>query len=149
MTNVTMTQVRQAIADRLETIPILTGRVTAFVPGTMDPPSVTIVPGTFIPGNTKPAITYGRTMGGSGGATSFIFTLAVAVSRTVDSEAALQLDGLLSPIGSISIKAAIDGDITLGGISGYCDVGSVIQYGALSWNGVDFFGGQIIVEVTL
>lgn len=146
MTSPTMLEVVNGIKTRVETIPDLAGRVAAFVPGTMDPPSVTIVPGTFVPGNTKAAVTYHRTMGPNGSA-SYVFTLAVAVSRVVEEQAAIQLDGYLSAVGPTSIKQAIDDDITLGGISGYCDVVSVIQYGALTWNGVDFFGAQISVEV--
>lgn len=145
-----MMEVKNGIKSRIETIPDFTGRVYSFIPGTQDPPSVTIVPGTFIPGDTKAAITYGRTMGGSAGATSYIFTLAVVVSTSQpDDRLADQLDGYLSPHGDTSIKQAVEGDITLGGISGYCFFREVIQYGALTWNSLNFFGAQIVVEVTL
>lgn len=141
-----MKQIRLGLKARIETIPDFVGRVYEFVPGTQEPPSVTIVPGTFIPGDTKAAITYDRTA--AHGSHDYVFTLAVTVSRTINPVAEAQLDEFISTDTPKSIKRAIEDDESLDGIVSFCHVQRVIQYGALTWNGLDFFGAQIIVEVT-
>ncbi len=141
-----MHDIRQGLKARIETIPDFVDRVYIYVPGTQEPPSVTIVPGTFIPGDTKAAITYDRSF--DRGSHDYVFTLAVTVSRTVNPVAEAQLDEFISTDTDKSIKRAIEADDSLGGKVSFCHVQRVIQYGALTWNGLDFFGAQIIVEVT-
>jgi hypothetical protein len=141
----TILAIKDGLKNRMETIPALEGKVYTYIPGTQEPPSVTIVPGTFVPGDTKAAITYSRNFGGTNH--DYVFTLAVVVSFTVDHQAAADLDSFLSPHGANSIKAAIEAEDTLGGVASYAHVDRVIQYGALEWNGLKFFGAQIIVEV--
>lgn len=136
--------VKNGLKTRLETIPKLQGKVYEFVPATQEPPSVTIVPGTFVPGDTKAALTYSRHFGGQDH--DYVFTLAVVVSMVSDRQAGIDLDEFLSGSGTNSIKAAIEGDETLGGAASWTHVDRVIQYGALQWNGLNFFGAQVIVE---
>ncbi|MFI0452457.1 hypothetical protein [Actinomadura sp. 6N118] len=84
MTTATLTQVKDGLKDRLETIPELNGRIFAYIPGAQEPPSVTIVPGAVSLGNNNPtlAMAYDKTM--AGGSHDYVFTLALVVSKTVD-----------------------------------------------------------------
>ena len=84
-----MKEIRNGLKARIETIPDFVDRVYTYIPGTQEPPSVTIVPGTFIPGDTKAAITYDRSF--DRGSHDYVFTLAVTVSRTVNDVAEAQL----------------------------------------------------------
>lgn len=138
--------IKEGLKTRLETIDALKGKVYSFVPGTQEPPSVTIIPGVFVPGDAKPAITYSRHFGG--GDQAYVFTLQLVVSRASDRQAILDLDEFISPSGPKSIKAAIEGDDTLGGAVSFAHVERVIQYGVLTWNQLQFFGAQIIVEAS-
>lgn len=143
----TIVGIKNGLKTRLETIPSFgDGRIYHYVPDTQEAPSVTIVPGTFIPGDTKAALQFDSSFGR--GSDEYVFTLAVVVSRTVDRAAADQLDKFLAPSGAESIKAAIEADPTLGGAAHFAHVDRVVQYGALVWNGMSFFGAQIVVEVT-
>lgn len=147
----TVTQIKQALVDAIVNAGVSfdgkTLRGLIYVPGTIEPPVVLTVPGTFIPGDTVAAITYDATMGN--GSHDYVFTLFVLLSDAVDRVAQELADEYISASGPQSIKAAVEfGDMTLGGVVHHARVQRVIQYGKVTFNNVSYFGVQAVVEVT-
>lgn len=147
--SVSVTQIRQALASKLGAITYngKTLRAYYYVPGTIEPPCVVIVPGTFIPGDTVSAIHYDSTM--ANGSHDYVFTLQIVLSNAVDRTAQDSIDDYISPQGPQSVKATIEADMTLGvaGIS-FAHVQRTIQYGKITFNQVEYWGAQLVVQVT-
>lgn len=99
----TVSQVATGLAARLATISGL--RTSAYQPEQLNPPFA-------FP--TLNRIEYHRAMGG--GDVVMDWTVNVIVGRYVDRNAFATLDGYLSYSGATSIRAAIEGDKTLGGV---------------------------------
>lgn len=99
----TVSQVATGLATRLATISGL--RTSAYQPEQLNPPFA-------FP--TLNRIEYHRAMGG--GDVVMDWTVNVIVGRYVDRNAFATLDGYLSYSGATSIRAAIEGDKTLGGV---------------------------------
>lgn len=129
--------VRQGLKERLEVIPGLNSYAT--VPGTIVTPCAWVVPG-------SPAIEFDETMGR--GSDQFNFAIVLAVSRT-DKLAQEQLDPYLEGSGEFSVKAAIEGGGTLGGIADWVRVSSVSSYGEIEVNGIPYLGARFNVEVNV
>jgi hypothetical protein len=91
--------------------------------------------------------TYHQTMGMGGSVTSFDFTIFVIVGRWVDRTAHAALDGFLSPTGSSSIMAALEGDKTLGGACSDLMVSSSANITALEQDDAEFL--QVSFSVTV
>jgi hypothetical protein len=98
----TVTEIKQGLADRLATIPGL--RSYAQQPDNANAPFAWPM---------LESITYNGAMGG--GLVVHTFQVSVVVGRVAERTAQNQLDGYLSYEGATSIRAAIEGDKTLGG----------------------------------
>lgn len=146
MSTVGLRAIREAIATRLKEISGFRGQGYSYIPSTLEPPGFVIVPGTFVPGDTKAAIQYDGTFGR--GSNDFVFTLMIVVSWAENKEAARRLDDFLDVDGDLSVKAKIESDETLDGLVSFVKVDRVIQYGTCDWNGLRFFGAHMILEVT-
>lgn len=98
----TVTELRQGLADRLATIRGL--RVSATVPDQVNPPIAVV---------TMDSVTYDEAF--NRGLDEYRFTVVVVVGRVAERSAQNNLDAYLAPSGSTSVKAAIEGDKSLGG----------------------------------
>ena len=98
----TVTEIKQGLADRIATISGL--RAYAQQPDNVNAPFAWPM---------LESITYNGAMGG--GLVVHTFQVSVVVGRVAERTAQNQLDGYLSYAGATSIRAAIEGDKTLGG----------------------------------
>lgn len=138
-----VTQIRQGIATRLATISGL--RVHAFVVGDVAPPAAVVIPGD--PGRKNAmAIAYDATMGR--GSDDFLFTVLLLVANKVERASQEALDTYLAGSGASSIKAAIEGEDSLGGVAHFTRVVGVRDYGVVSYGGQSYVGAEFMVEVT-
>jgi hypothetical protein len=128
--------IRDALKARLATIDGL--RVYDTVPGQAVVPAAVIAPapGTFL--------TYDATMDG---ADDVSFTVTLLVSTASDRAAQDALDAYLSDTGARSIKAAVDGDITLDDTVHFATVVEARNYGFLEYAGVNYLGCELLVNV--
>jgi len=99
----TITEIRGGLATRLATISGL--RTAATVPDDPTPPQAIIFP---------QDVQYDTAM--ARGLDTFNFTILVIVGRIDERSAQNLLDGFCTGTGSSSIKAAVEGDKTLGGV---------------------------------
>lgn len=131
-----LSAIRDGIAARLATIDGL--RVYDTVPGNVMVPAAVVAPapGTFI--------TYDETVDG---AADLTLTVTMLVSTAVDRVAQGNLDAYLASTGDRSVKAAIDGDIELGGTAHYASVTEARNYGLVPYNGVEYLGCELLVTV--
>lgn len=132
--------IRDGLAARLATIDGL--RVSDVVPGQVPVPAAIIKPGA----RGKDAITFDRTFGR--GSDELTFSVMVLVSTASDRTAQDALDAYLAGEGASSVKAAIEGDETLGGLVSFAHVVSVREYGLVDYNGVSYLGADFTIEVT-
>jgi hypothetical protein len=99
----TLTQIKEGLQVRLATIPGL--RSYAYQPDNLNAPFAWPMLDT---------ITYNGAM--RGGLITHVFTISVVVGRSAERSAQAALDGFLSYEGATSIRAALEGDRTLGGV---------------------------------
>ena len=92
-------------------------------------------------------VTYHRTMGMGNAATQYDWTVYVVVGRYVDRVSHQNLDGFLSPTGATSIRAALEGDLTLGGACSDLIVSSSANVSALEQDDAEFL--QVSFSVTV
>jgi hypothetical protein len=130
---VSISDLRQGLADNLETIPGL--RVYATLPDVVNPPSAMI---------TLDRITYNRQM--LGAMSEYAFKVTVVLGRVSERVAQQNLDLLVAPSGD-SVKAAIESDKTLGGNAFDVFVPELSAYGAVSINGIDYLSAEFSVQV--
>lgn len=71
----------------------------------------------------------------------------VYAGPTLELEAQARLDGLVSADGASSVRAAIDGDITLSGAAQTARLVSAQAYGAYDLQGVSYLGVEMTLEV--
>lgn len=128
-----ISDLRQGLADNLETIPGL--RVYATLPDVVNPPSAMI---------TLDRITYNRQM--LGAMSEYSFKVTVVLGRVSERVAQQNLDLLVAPSGD-SVKAAIESDKTLGGNAFDVFVPELSAYGAVSINGIDYLSAEFSVQV--
>lgn len=138
-----LTAIRTELKARLDTIDGL--RAHAYVVGDIVPPAAVIIPGDPSRKNVY-AINYDATMGR--GSDDYIFTIILLVSDKVERASQLALDGYLEGAGAGSVKAAIEGDGTLGGASSFVNVTGVRDYGRVAYGGQNYVGAEFVVEVT-
>ena len=136
MTQPTFPAVRQAVADRLATISGL--RATANRFQQINPPCAVVMPqtGTFI--------SYSRTFDGE---TDYNLRVILLVSEGDSLSGQDLLDPYLSVTGSQSIWATVQADPTLGGVVSYAAVVEATAYGLMNFNGVDYLGAHLILNV--
>lgn len=115
----TVSQVADGLKARLATISGL--RTFSFQPEQVNPPVAFPV---------LESIDYHKAFGG--GDVRMSFTIIVIVGRYVDRVAHANLDGFLSFDGATSLRAAIEGDRTLGGVAQTLVMDSSLSIGALA-----------------
>lgn len=133
------TSVRNGLKTRLATIATLKGTY-ATPPGTINVPAAVVEAG-------SPPIVFDETMGR--GADLMNFEIILLVSRSVDEVAHAELDAYLAGSGSSSVKAAIDGDGTLGGVADWTRVTQVTFHGEIEYGGFKYLGARLDVEVNV
>ena len=130
----TVSQVATGLATRLATISGL--RTSTYQPEQLNPPFA-------FP--TLNSIQYHKAFGG--GDVVMDWTVNVIVGRYVDRNAFATLDGFLSYSGATSIRAAIEGDKTLGGVCQTLVLPSGANITSLSSADAEFL--QIQFQVTV
>ena len=125
----TVAQLRTGLATRLDTIS-----------GThcyAYEPDVPIAPALIVASYTAD---YDLVMGDG---TNYEFEVLVLLGRQVDRSFQEQIDSYLQPSGATSIKAAVEGDQTLGGVASYAAVRNVNS----SLTSMDFAGVTYAVAI--
>ena len=115
----TVSQVADGLKARLATVSGL--RTFAYQPEQVNPPVAFPV---------LDSIDYHRAFGG--GDVQMRFTIIVIVGRYLDRVAHTNLDGFLSFSGATSLRAAIEGDRTLGGVASTLVMDSSLSIGSLA-----------------
>ncbi|MGH9252696.1 MAG: hypothetical protein ACRD0W_24745 [Acidimicrobiales bacterium] len=133
-----LTALREGIADRLATIADL--NVYAFVPDTIVTPAVTVAPApdTFIQWDT--------TQGGQ--TQDYTFVVTVFLPRGSDEGGQSALDAYLAGSGSSSVKAAVEGDGTLGGVAEWLHVTEARNWGRFRYNEIEYYGCEFLITVS-
>lgn len=124
-----------AIEDRLKTINGL--RTSDYVPDQLNPP-VAIV-------GVPPISNYHATMGR--GRFTLEPTITVIVSGALDRIGQRALADYADPTGERSIRAAIEGDKTLGGLVDDCIVVSFRPLGQEAVGAINYIGGEFTLRV--
>jgi hypothetical protein len=132
-----MTALREGIADRLATIAQL--NVYAFIPDTIVTPAATVAPAaeTFIQWDTSM----------SRGSDDYTFTVTLFLQRGSDQDGQSKLDAYLAGSGADSVKTAIEGDATLGGVADWLQVTEARNYGRFRYNEVEYYGCELVIVV--
>lgn len=115
----TVSQVADGLKARLATVTGL--RTFSYQPEQVNPPVAFPV---------LDSIDYHRAFGG--GDVQMRFTIVVVVGRYLDRVAHTNLDGFLSFSGATSLRAAIEGDKTLGGVANTLVMDSSLSIGSLA-----------------
>ena len=136
MSQPTFPQVRQAVADYLTSAIGL--RATANRFGAVSPPMAVIAP------QTGSLIRYSQTFDGE---TDYSLRAVILVSEGDSSSGQDQLDAYLSPVGALSVHAAIQADPTLGGKVFFTAVIEATGYGLMNWNGVDYLACSLVLNI--
>lgn len=137
MTQLDFPGVRQAVATYLAAN--ITGlRATANRFGQINPPVAIVIP------QTGSLIRYATTFDGE---TDYSLRAVILVSEADSASGQADLDAYLSPVGANSIHAAVQRDPTLGGQVSYCAVIEAAGYGLQNWNGQDFMGCSLVLNV--
>lgn len=71
----------------------------------------------------------------------------VYAGPVLEQQAQINLDGYVSADGASSVRVAIDGDVTLGGLAQTCRVLQAQGYGGYELAGVQYLGVEFSVEV--
>lgn len=130
-----LSSIRSGLSTRLATISGLS--VYSFVPDSIEPPTAVV--------GVMSSVDYDSTM--SRGSDSYEIPLYLYVSR-VDAELSQDsLDEFLAGSGSSSIKQAIEGDVTLGGVVSSARVVEASNYGVYTINSIDYLGVEFSVEI--
>lgn len=92
-------------------------------------------------------VTYHQTMGMGNAVTQYDWSVYVIVGRYVDRVAMVNLDGFLSPTGASSIRAALEGDLTLGGACSDLIVSTAANISALEQDDAEYL--QVSFALTI
>ena len=130
----TMSQIRAGLADRLGTIDRL--RVRDFMPDAVTPPMAVVSPS---------QVNYD--LNAQAGLTNYSFTVSLIVVRADARSAQLEADKYIAPTGEYSVKAAIEGDRTLGGTVNTVRVTAVNNYTSQDVNDTLYLALDFEVEV--
>jgi hypothetical protein len=130
-----LSSIRTGLSTRLATISGLS--VYSYVPDSIEPPTAVV--------GVMSSVDYDSTM--SRGSDMYEIPLYLYVSR-VDAELSQDsLDEFLAGSGSSSIKQAIEGDTTLGGVVSSARVVEASNYGVYTINSIDYLGVEFSVEI--
>lgn len=117
---------------------ILAGRVYAYAPDDISPPAAVVLPS---PGDF---LAYDTTFEGRD---DFELVVKILMGSADDRTGQAALLGYLSRSGSTSVRTAIYGDATLGGIVSDVRVDGARNYGDVEWAGQLFYGAELVVTV--
>ena len=129
-----LTDLRTGLANRLTTITGL--RSSAYIPDNPQPPVAVVMPG---------RITYDTAFGR--GSDEYQFTIMLIVGRVADRASQTTLDGYCESSGTRSVKAAIEGDRSLGGKALDCRVTEMANQGSLAIGDVTYHTAEFNVSV--
>jgi hypothetical protein len=129
-----LTDLRTGLANRLTTITGL--RSSAYIPDNPQPPVAVVMPG---------RITYDTAFGR--GSDEYQFTVLLIVGRVADRASQTTLDGYCESSGNRSVKAAIEGDRSLGGKALDCRVTEMANQGSLAIGDVTYHTAEFNVSV--
>ncbi len=129
-----LTDLRTGLANRLTTITGL--RSSAYIPDNPQPPVAIVMPG---------RITYDTAFGR--GSDEYQFTIMLIVGRVADRASQTTLDGYCESSGNRSVKAAIEGDRSLGGKALDCRVTEMTNQGSLAIGDVTYHTAEFSVTV--
>jgi hypothetical protein len=132
----TFPQVRQAVADYLTASIGLRATPNRF--GAVNPPMAVVAP------QTGSLIRYQVSTDGE---TDYSLRAIVLVSEGDSTSGQDALDAYLSPVGALSVHAAVQKDPTLGGQVSYCAVIEATGYGLTNWNGVDYLAASLVLNI--
>jgi hypothetical protein len=124
--------IRTGLATRLGTITGL--RTSAFMPDNPNPPIAVVMPS---------SVSYDDTF--HRGMQTYVFNVLVIVGRVDERTAQSSLDGYVSSTGSSSIKLAIEGDKTLGGVVFDTRVTEMRNYGQLPVGEVTYLTAEFTI----
>ena len=130
----TMTNLRSGLATRLATISGL--RTSATLPDQPQPPQAVVYPD---------RVAYDTAFGR--GSDEYTFIVLVIVGRIAERSAQTSLDAYCNPSGGTSIKAAIEGDPTLGGNALDCRVTEMRGQSSLSLGDITYLTAEFQVTV--
>ena len=129
-----LSSLRTGLANRLATISGL--RASATIPDNPAPPVAVVMPG---------RITYDTAFGR--GSDEYEFTIMLIVGRVADRASQTNLDAYCASSGSTSVKAAIEGDRTLGGAALDCRVTQMTSQGSLAIGDITYHTAEFTVSV--
>jgi len=127
-----ISDIRTGLATRLATISGL--RVSSFQPDLPNPPFANIIPNT---------IQYDDAF--QRGMQTYGFTVTIIVGRADERTAQNKLDAFASSTGTNSVKLAIEGDKTLGGVVFDTRVTEMRSYGQLAYGEVIYLAAEFSV----
>lgn len=130
----TMSNLRNGLATRLATISGL--RTSATLPDQPQPPQAVVYPD---------RVTYDTALGR--GSDEYTFVVLVIVGRIAERTAQTSLDAYCNPSGSTSIKAAVEGDPTLGGNALDCRVTEMRGQSSLTLGDTTYLTAEFVVSV--
>lgn len=90
-------------------------------------------------------VTFDNTFGRGGDGS--LFTVRIVVGRVVDDAAQDAIDAYMAGSGASSVKAAIEGDTSLGSSVDTCRVEKAKRYGVVDQGGVQYLGCDFTVRV--
>jgi hypothetical protein len=129
-----LTDLRTGLANRLSTINGL--RSSSYIPDNPQPPVAIVMPG---------RIQYDQAFGR--GSDEYQFTIMLIVGRVADRASQTNLDAYCASSGSASVKAAVEGDRTLGGKALDCRVTEMTNQGSLAIGDVTYHTAEFNVSV--
>jgi hypothetical protein len=129
-----LTDLRTGLAARLATISGL--RSSAYIPDNPQPPVAVVMPG---------RIQYDTAFGR--GSDEYQFTIMLIVGRVADRASQTNLDAYCASSGSASVKAAVEGDRSLGGKALDCRVTAMTSQGSLAIGDVTYHTADFAVTV--
>ncbi|CAB4157227.1 hypothetical protein UFOVP688_9 [uncultured Caudovirales phage] len=129
-----ISSIRTGLATRLATITGL--RTAATIPDNPNPPIAIVIPD---------SINFDDTF--HRGMDTLNFKILVIVGRADERTAQNSIDGFCATSGSSSVKAAIEGDKTLGGTAYDCRVTTMSNYGSVLIGEVTYLSCEFIVVV--
>jgi len=129
-----LTDLRTGLANRLATITGL--RSSAYIPDNPQPPVAVVMPG---------RIQYDTAFGR--GSDEYQFTIMLIVGRVADRASQTNLDAYCASSGSTSVKAAVEGDRTLGEKALDCRVTEMTNQGSLAIGDVTYHTAEFSVTV--
>jgi hypothetical protein len=130
----TLGGIRTGLATRLATISGL--RTSSFIPDQINPPVAVVMPS---------RISFDRAM--HRGLDEYEFTVVVLVGRADERIAQTLLDDYCNPTGTSSIKTAIEGDRTLGGVVSDCRVAEMRGISSVLVGDTTYLTAEFVVSV--